>query len=536
MSRFFNTAGPNRPEWHYTLPILARVPQVFELVSQRAWFVVHAPRQSGKTTAMLALAAELTVTGRYAALYGSCEAGAPFRDDPRLAAEAVIRDILRQSFAGLPEPLRPPAPAFGDGDPTALASFLSAWCRTCPLPVVLLLDEIDALQDEALVSVLRQLRSIYSGRPTGAPASLALIGLRDVRDYKVASGGSPHLGTASPFNISVASITLRGFTRAEVATLYGQHTAASGQAFSDEAIDRAWYLTRGQPWLVNALAREVVGELKVTGTVEAEHIDLAKERLILARSTHLDSLADKLNEPRVRRVIAPMLSGDDARLPEADLEYCVDLGLLAPGLKPIEIANPIYREVLPRQLAYEAQVNVAPSDRPWSLPDGRLDLDGLLRAFVDFWRQHGEWMIRGERWPEAAHQIVLMAFLQRLINGGGYIEREYGLGRGRIDLLVRWAVKTERNGAMLHEDRHALELKVWRDTSRGDVLAQGLAQLDGYLDRLSAEGPRSAGAASGTLVLFDARTGSPTGDDWAQRGTLSAAQTPSGRTVRLLRA
>lgn len=88
---------------------------------------------------------------------------------------------------------------------------------------------------------------------------------------------------------------------------------------------------------------------------------------------------------------------------------------------------------------------------------------------------------------------------------------------------------------MTREDRHALELKVWRDTSRGDVLAEGLAQLDAYLDRLGAEGAR-AGAATGTLVLFDARTGSPSGDDWAQRGTLSEAQTPSGRTVRLLRA
>lgn len=120
------------------------------------------------------------------------------------------------------------------------------------------LDEIDALQDAALISVLRQLRDGYANRPAGSPRSLALIGMRDVRDYKVASGGSPYLHTSSPFNIKVESLTLRLFTQEEVAMLYRQHTEETGQIFTPEALQRAFDLTQGQPWLVNALARQAV--------------------------------------------------------------------------------------------------------------------------------------------------------------------------------------------------------------------------------------------------------------------------------------
>jgi hypothetical protein len=57
-----------------------------------------------------------------------------------------------------------------------------------------------------LISVLRQLRDGYANRPKAFPHSLALIGLRDVRDYKVASGGSDRLNTSSPFTIKAWSL------------------------------------------------------------------------------------------------------------------------------------------------------------------------------------------------------------------------------------------------------------------------------------------------------------------------------------------
>ena len=528
MPRHFNIAGPNVADWHYTLSALARLPEVHRLVLDRAWFVLHAPRQVGKTTAMRALAQELTASGNYAALWATCEAAEPYRDDPAAAERIVIHSIGNSAELDLPIELRPPSPRADVAPGQRLTDYIQAWCQSCPRPVVLLLDEIDAMQNDALITVLRQLRGMFPNRPHGGPSTVALIGLRDVRDYKVASGGSPHLGTASPFNVKAASMTMGSFTRADVGALYAQHTAETGQEFAVEAVDLAYEVTQGQPWLVNALMDQVLNSIRVAGRIEVAHIARAKELLILSRSTHLDSLADKLNEPRVRAVIAPILAGGDIPLdvPQRDIEYCTDLGLIANDAKMVRIANPIYREVLPRELSLPSQVRMDIPNRRWALPDGRLDLRSVLQAFVAFWRENGEWMVRGQTWPEFAQQIVTMAFLHRLVNGGGYIEREYGLGRKRLDLLIRWFTGVDAAGLPTGEDRHALELKVWRDGQK-DPLEKGLEQIDGYLERL--------GLATGTLMLFDARTSAPSGDGWEKRGEFSEAQTPSGRAVTLLR-
>jgi len=531
-SRHFNIAGPNRPSKHYTLPPLARLPHVMQLVQDEAWFVLHAPRQTGKTTAMRALAQELTASGSHAALWATCEAGEPYSHDPSAVERLVCESITTNASLDLPMDLRPP-PVDGDAPAGAILSrFLRAWCESCPRPVVLLLDEIDALQDEALISVLRQLRGIYPNHPAAAPSSVALIGLRDVRDYKVAVGEGPYLGTASPFNIKAESLTLGDFTPEEVVALYGQHTEDTGQAFTPEAAALAWEVTRGQPWLVNALVYQLTRKLQIESTIDAAHVERAKELLVLSRSTHLDSLADKLNEPRVRSVVSPLLTGEPSLPPRpSDVDYVVDLGLIRRTARGIEIANPIYQEVLPRELSVSAGDAMPHTGRMaarshWRLPDGRLDLRGVLDAFVDFWREHGEWMVRHQEWSEAAHQLIVMAFLQRLVNGGGTIAREYGLGRGRLDLLIRWAITVDAYGCIRSEDRHALELKVWRDGQK-DPLASGIIQLDGYLRRL--------GLTTGTLMIFDGRSAAPAGDGWATRGQLSEHATPTGFTVTVIR-
>jgi hypothetical protein len=192
--------------------------------------------------------------------------------------------------------------------------------------------------------------------PGPSPASIVLCGLRDVRDYKAASGGNPtRLGTASPFNVSVESLRIGDFSFPQVAKLYGQHTAETGQEFTPEAMERAFAYSQGQPWLTNALADEAIEKIGVQprAPITAEHLDEAKERLIVARATHLDSLVDKLSEPRVCRIIEPLLAGDlpdeDDSTYNDDVGYVRDLGLIAPS-RPIRVANPIYREVIVRVL------------------------------------------------------------------------------------------------------------------------------------------------------------------------------------------
>ena len=90
MKRWFNTAGPCRPERHYMLPPLQRIPLVQRLVEQESYFVIHAPRQVGKTTAIRSLAQQLTASGEYAAIVLSAEVSAPFSQDIAKAETAIL--------------------------------------------------------------------------------------------------------------------------------------------------------------------------------------------------------------------------------------------------------------------------------------------------------------------------------------------------------------------------------------------------------------------------------------------------------------
>jgi ATPase family associated with various cellular activities (AAA) len=515
MPRHFNVAGPCNPEIHYMLSPLTRIPLVMELVEQQAYFVIHAPRQIGKTTAMMSMAQELTRSGKFTAVLVSVEGGSALGDDLVAAERAILQSWHENGIDRLPSELSPPPYEIGESG-QQLRGYLRTWSRSADRPLVIFIDEIDALQNQVLVSVLRQLRDGYANRPTAFPHSLALIGLRDVRDYKVASGGSDRLNTASPFNIKARSLTMRNFNAAEVAELYQQHTADTGQVFTDGAIQWAFDLTQGQPWLVNALAKAVVEELARDRAIVImpEHIDQAKEILIQRMDTHLDSLAERLREQRVRQIIEPMLAGESLDdMAADDIQFVLDLGLcqLRDG-GGLEIANPIYREILPKVLSFNTIASLPRIQPTWLTVAGELDIDALLQAFLEFWRQHGQPLLRSVSYHEIAPHIVLMAFLHRVANGGGRLEREYAIGTRRMDLCLRYKSVTV-----------AMELKVWRDGEK-DPIDKALVQLDQYLAGL--------GLDRGWLVIFDQRSGLLPIEE---RTTTAMAMTASGRSITVIR-
>jgi hypothetical protein len=523
MPQWFNTAGPCQPDIHYMLPPLARLPAIDQLIAQRGYFVIHAPRQTGKTTAMLTLAQQLTASGQYTAAMVSAEVGAAFPHDPGAAENAMLGSWRDSAEDRLPADLHPPPwPAAEPGQ--RIQAALRAWAKASGRSLVIFIDEIDALQDETLISVLRQLRAGYPNRPQGFPHALALIGVRDVRDYRVAVReshdprvfGAERLNTASPFNVKVKSLTLRNFTQAEISELYGQHTTVTGQVFSAEAIAHAFYLSQGQPWLVNALAKEVVEELVTDPAIAITpaHFNQAKEILIQRRDTHIDSLAERLREPRIRAIVEPMLSGQSlGETPNDDREFLIDLGLIRRhpdgGLR---IANPIYQEVIPRVLTRGTQDSLPMIQPSWLTPTGQLDAHQLLESFLRFWRQHGQPLLKSAPYHEIAPHIVLMAFLHRVVNGGGTLEREYAIGSDRMDLCLRYGEMTL-----------GMELKVWRK-SRPDPINAGLQQLDRYLAGLGLE--------TGWLVIFDQRPGLPPMSD---RTFTEQATTPENRFITVIR-
>lgn len=514
--RRFNTAGPNDPRDCYTIPALRRLPDVRRLIDDKLYFVLHAPRQVGKTTALLALAKELIADGSYAAIVVSVEAASVMRNDVR-AAEITMLDAWRTTAeASLPPDLQPPPwPKAKTGNRVRAA--LQAWALSCPRPLVVFIDEIDSLENEVLLSVLRQLRDGHKFRPTKFPHSLALVGMRNVRDYKLASGGQDRSRSASPFNIAAEALTMRNFTPDEVAELYAQHTTESGQVFLPEAIARVFALTWGQPWLVNALARQLVEVVVNDGSpITAKHVDQAKDILIQRQDTHVDSLAERLYEDRIRAVIEPILTGEGSTTVSLeDQRFVCELGLIRiPENGPVVIANPIYEEIFLRMLTSVIRMST-PTLRPiWLKTDGRIDFEKLLQSFLEFWRQHGFPLLGSTPYHELAPHLVLMSFLHRVVNGGGTIEREYAIGRGRMDLLVQKGL-----------DKFAIEIKVWRNDGDSDPLDDGLEQIDEYLDGVH--------LATGWLMIFDRRPSAP---KLKERLGASKAKTPSGKEITVVRA
>jgi hypothetical protein len=526
MKKFFNTAGPCNPADHYMVDPMSRCQDLLGLIDQKSYFVIHAPRQSGKTTLLETLAQKLSAEGKYAAMRVSCEVGQPFRDDFAGVELVLLDEIAIAAKLKLSPDLLPSLPWLAGTAGNQLKKGLGQWAEDCSKPLVLFLDEIDALTNLSLESVLRQIRSGFSDRPNAFPHSIVLCGLRDVRDYKIAAGGSPTLGTASPFNIKTKSITFKEFDLADVQNLYLQHTTETGQQFEEGAIARAFELTAGQPWLVNALAREVVEEMKVAvnDIITIAHFDDAAQRLIQTRATHLDSLASKLNEDRVIRVLSPILAsavflGDSTY--NDDVSYVRDLGLIAPK-DPLRIANPIYKEVIMRVLAERATPSIIFERLSFVTQEGALDVSVILSEFAVWWKRHAAVMLKGHVYHEVAAQIVFMAWLQRVVNGGGIIDREYGVGRGRIDILIRWPLPQSKNPSQWQQ--LAIELKAWAE-GESDPLAEGLEQLERYLDGL--------GLSEGTLVIFDRR---PDAKNSVERTSLSTTQTAKGYRVNLLRA
>jgi hypothetical protein len=509
--RFFNTAGPVNPAMHYCLDPLQRLglPEIERLLAQQKYFVLHAPRQTGKTSCLLALMDHLNRQDSYRALYVNVEAAQAAREDVNEGIGVILGELALAARQFLGDPY--PATLLGGPDMSrwghALSALLSLWAEHSDQPLVLMLDEIDSLVGDTLISVLRQLRAGYTKRPRHFPSSVILCGVRDVRDYRIHSDrGKAIITGGSAFNIKAESLRLGDFSQEELTALYALHSEETGQAFGPEALDTAWELTHGQPWLVNALAYETCFRIAQgcdrSRPITAELILEAKESLILRRETHLDQLTDKLQEERVRRVIEPLLQsgGDITGIRESDVSYVEDLGLVRREVGgKVVVANGIYQEIIPRELSWSWQMGINQETAWYVLPDGRLDTNKLLAAFQDFFREHSEHWVERFQYREAGPQLLLQAFLQRVANGGGRINREYGFGRGRTDLLLEWPFDPQQKflGPL---QRVIIELKVLHK-GLDKTLADGLAQTAAYADRCR--------DAEAHLIIFDRRPDVP---------------------------
>jgi hypothetical protein len=190
--RFFNTAGPVNRVDHYCLSPLERfdLEELMMLIGQKKYFVLHAPRQTGKTTSMLALVEYLNLKGKYKALYCNVENAQAAREDVQAGIATIMEEVAAQAEYQLQDnfPREQKNKILSEVGPfSSFNRLLALWVSHLNLPLVLILDEIDTLVGDTLISVLRQLRSGYTQRPGYFPRSVILCGVRDIRDYRIHS-------------------------------------------------------------------------------------------------------------------------------------------------------------------------------------------------------------------------------------------------------------------------------------------------------------------------------------------------------------
>jgi hypothetical protein len=328
--------------------------------------------------------------------------------------------------------------------------------------------------------------------------------MRDLKDYITAAkdGVAPNPG--SPFNIKEDSAVLSNFTQADVEKLFAQRTEETGQNINRDALEYVYEQSRGQPWIVNSLFMRATMRVLPEddySMVTLAHIKEAREQMVLARETHLDALAYRMEDPRIEKVITTLITGSiDLELVKSEaFRICNDLGLVFMEKGVPSIANPLYKEVFARQMTIGVQAMISEPEWQWERADGSLDMDALLREFQVFWRENSEMWEERMNYTEAFPHLLLMAFLQRVLNGGGNIEREYAAGRGRMDLLVEY-----------NEIKYVIEIKlIYEKQSPDTIMTRGLEQTAKYRNTIAPNAPAY-------LVIFDRRPETK-GKPWDQR-------------------
>ena len=505
LEKFFNTAGPVNFDEHYKLDPLTRwnLDEIMDLISQKKFFLLHAPRQSGKTSCMLALRDKINSENQFFCLYVNIEQARGAKESIENGMRSILTSFKTEirlfSAINRKEIKKIVKEIIEDGNfENALNEFLYELSEIIKKPLVLLIDEIDSVHGDVLVSILSQLRAGYSNRGEHFPWSIMLTGVADIKDYKIYNIDKKHITGGSCFNIKSKSLTLGNFSKEEIKQLYLEHTKETGQVFEDEVYDLAWNYTSGQPWLVNALAFQVCFEMRENRdrqvTITSEMIKNAKEELILSRQTHLDQLADKLRENRVRRVIEPMILGTNPGMTESDRTYCTDLGLIKKTKQGYVISNAIYKEVLPRELISSLQYRFLTRYKipQWVNEDESINNDKLLEMFVQFWRENSDaWKDSLSGYVEAAPHLIFQGFLQRVANGYGEIDREYALGNGRVDLYLKWNYPKG-------EQRIIFELKIRTEKdSLETIKKRAIEQTLEYADKCN--------ASVSNVLIFDRR-------------------------------
>jgi hypothetical protein len=356
---------------------------------------------------------------------------------------------------------------------------------------VLLIDEIDAVPETVVIGFLAGLREMYLQRDRKpAPHSVGLVGVHDIKNLKARiRDESQALGSASPFNIAV-DYELPPFSRENIRQYFSQHTEEAGQEFDDAVISRVYHVTSGHPWLVSVLAKTLVETLVPDRQqrILPGHAEAAIQKLINSRNPNFESLFKNARKPGIFSIVLDLLEGKRHRynIQDDDVDLGVKYGIFAEQNQQLGLANLIYAQVLYQHFEKDLRqldINDLVVDSRFVDANGHLDFRLVLDKFQAFMKSKGASVAKHPNFAEATGQLLLLSYLDLLVNGKGWTFKAVQSGEGRIDVMCCYKNQKE-----------VVELKLWYGASGYD---KGVEQLARYLE--------SENLNRGYLVVFDRR-------------------------------
>lgn len=479
--REFNTFGPVNPDEHYHVDRIAVKAALRTKIEKGRYLTLNAGRQMGKTTLFSEMIHELETNADYFGILLDFELLRGF-------AGSELYERLGKHLADWREAFMPaaplPFPMRNHGD---FIDWLRATIRHRGKRGVLIIDEFDAIDAEAMAPLLSLFRGMYLQRRQSNAFSLHSILLVGVRNIPSILGG-----TQSPFNIA-DQFVVPPFSADEVADLLLQHSRETGQLFLSPVIETIMAETEGQPFLVNRLA-QILTQTIVTDrnqAITATHLDYALARLLSENNSHFYSILSKATPHQL--FLMPILLYNQSRNDFLDdvTQELIMYGVLrvidsAKQLPSARIGNPIYRKMLLLRFSSTIDtLSVNGNTIHRFAADGVLDFDGLLDNFQAFMREHGVRLLKSaksERPLEISGQYLLLSYLSAALNSiGGQVTIESVSSAGEIDIL-----------AFYQGYRFIIETKIWYGIAKYE---EGKTQLLAYL--------RAAGLSKGYLVVFD---------------------------------
>ncbi len=493
MRKEFNVTGSCNPQRHYMVDTEKRFKAVENLIDRGNYFTINRARQYGKTTMLNKIWFKLS--DKYLVIPLSFEG----LGDEAFASPATFVTTFKRQMARHLVSLRQNEALIGiwqNGDASSiddLSEIVTDFCRACPKPVVVTIDEVDKSSDNQLfLNFLGMLRNKYLERDKEGMNytfhSVILAGVYDIKNLKLKLRPDAEKKYNSPWNIAADFNVDMTFHPEEIAQMLNDYENDVHSGMDIKAISEEIYkYTTGYPYLVSAICKIIDERLEADWTLD----NVQKAVKIIAKGenvTLIDDLSKNIENNAELRDFLYSIVVNGQEYSYSMVDPIVRLANMFSYIRENQrgktmIHNLIFEEALFVYFGNKTMREQGTKISPFVLnyvQNGKLNMEHVVTRFRDLMRE--EYRESTEPFLEKEGRLLFLTFLKPIINGIGfyYVEPQTRDNR-RMDLVVTY-----------DKQEYIVELKIWHGDKYEEL---GRDQLSGYLATRDMD--------EGYLVTFD---------------------------------